>query len=230
MGKTKTYWKPLKLNERGQIVSGFDGSVWNVGKWRTVPAPTEECIGLNCSEYIADAMGYVEMAVLAEVEIAGAIITGDNKITSEKMRILHAYRWEKKDSVAFAVYAAGLVVENFERAFPKDKRVHQTIEIVKKYLTDPSSVTEDELRSASESAESAAEFAAWSAAESAWSAAWSAAESAARSARSAAWSAWFAARSAESAESAARSARKKIKNTLQAWIITHISELKEITE
>ena len=117
--------------------------------------------------------------MLAQVEIAGKVIKGDDKITCEKMRILHAYRWEKRDSVEMSVYAAELVVENFEKVFPNDTRVRDTINLVNKYLTDPSSVTEDKLRSA-------------------WSAAWSAG-SAAESAESAAWS-------AESAESAARSA------------------------
>ena len=171
MRKTKTYWKSLKLKE-GKIVSGYDGSEWQIGEWRKVSPPERECEGLNCSEYIADAMGYVNMEVLAQVEIAGKVIKGDDKITCEKMRILHAYRWEKRDSVEMSVYAAELVVENFEKVFPNDTRVRDTINLVNKYLTDPSSVTEDKLWSAAESAWSA-EWSAWSAEESAWSAEWS---------------------------------------------------------
>ena len=238
----KQYWKSLKHNE-GKIVSGYDGSEWQIGEWRTISPPERECEGLNCSEYIADAMGYVEMEVLAQVEIAGKVIKGDDKITSEKMRILHAYRWEKKDSVAMAVYAAELAIENFEKKYPNDKRPREAIGAAKAWIINPCKITESAAASASWSAarsaawsavrsaeESAAWSAAWSAAESAsWSAAWSAEESAEESAaESAAESAsWSAAESA--AWSAAWSAaRKKMKDRIQRWIVKHITELKEI--
>jgi len=198
------YWKSLKLSETGKIISGYDGSEWKIGTWRTVPKPKRECEGLNCSEYIADAMGYVEIAVLAEVEIAGTIIKGNDKITSEKMRILHAYRWEKKDSVAMAVYAAELVIANFEKKYPNDKRPREAIEAARAWLINPCENTESAARSA------------WSAAR---SAVWSAVGSAV-------WSAESAARSAESAESAAR---KKTKDQIQQWIVEYIAELQEIT-
>jgi hypothetical protein len=174
MRKTKTYWKSLQLKE-GKIVSGYDGSEWQIKEWRMVSPPERECEGLNCSEYIADAMGYVEMEVLAQVEIAGKVIKGDDKITSEKMRTLHAYLWRKKDSVAMAVYAAELVIENFEKKFPNDKRPREAIEAAKAWIINPCESTVSAAWSAG-SAASAARSAAWSAA-------WSAARSAASAAR-----------------------------------------------
>ena len=195
------YWKSLQL-VGGKIVSAHDKSPWVISEWREVPTPTCECEGLNCCENIVDAMGYVNMEVLAEVEIGGVRIDGNDKITTQRMRIVRAWKWEKKDSVTMAVYAAELVIGNFEKCYPNDSRVRDTINLVKKYLITPSSVTEDELLSAMSAAMSAA-WSAWSAAWSARSAAWSAAESA----MSAAWSARSAAESA--AESAARSAAER---------------------
>ena len=171
----KRYWKSLKLRE-GKIVSDYDKSKWIVGEWRTVQAPENECLGLNCSENIVDAMGFVDMEVLAEVEIGGEIIVGDDKVTCEKMRIIKAWKWEKKNSVSMAIYSAKLCLNNFEKLYPDDKRPRQAIEAAKAWLNNPCEETES-------AAESAARSAAESAAESAaWSAAWSAAESAARSA------------------------------------------------
>jgi hypothetical protein len=210
--KTKPrYYKSLKYRN-GKIVSDYDGSPWTVGEWREVSAPTKACEGLNCCENIIDAMGFVNVEVLAEVEIDGVKIISDDKITVQRMRIIRAWKWDKMDSVALASYSAGLVEANFNKQFPDDSRVRDCNAIVRKYLIDPSSVTEDELRSA-----------AWSAAESAWSAAWSAAESA----WSAAWSA------AESAESAAMSAdtskaRNAMKRKIHNWIIKGTKELKAV--
>ena len=183
----KRYWKSLQLKD-GKIVSAKDKSLWTVGEWRSVPAPTESCVGLNCCENIVDTMRYVEMEVLAEVEIAGVLITGDDKITAEKMRILRAWKWEKKDSVAMAIYAAELTIENFEKTYPNDKRPREAIEAAKAWIINPCSDTKS-------AAESAAE-----------SAAWSAARSAARSAESAAWSAVSAVLAARSAAWSAASA------------------------
>ena len=219
----KRYWKSLQL-EDGKIVSARDESPWTVGEWRSVPSPTESCVGLNCCENIVDAMGYVEMEVLAEVEIAGVLITGGDKITAEKMRVLRAWKWEKKDSVAMAIYAAELTIENFEKVYPNDKRPREAIEAAKAWIinqcSDMGSAAESAARSAARSAAWSAESAAWSAVSAvlaARSAAWSAvsAESAARSA----------ARSAESALwSAAESAvREKTKLQIHDWIVNRIA-------
>ena len=90
--------------------------------------------------------------------------------------------FNKKQRVMYAVFSARLVLKNFEKEFPEDKRPREAIEAAEAYLKNPCEKT----KSAAWSAESAARSAAGSA-ESAESAAWSA-ESAARSAESAVWS------------------------------------------
>src|SRR3990167_298298 len=94
------------------------------------------------------------------------------------MKIVKAYKWTKKDSVAFAIYAAELVIKNYEKKYPNDKRPREAIEAAKKVLFHDTAKN----RVAAGSAMSAAWSAAGSAAGSAMSAAWSAAGSAAGSA------------------------------------------------
>ena len=206
----KRLWKSLKLQD-GKIVSDYDCSEWIIGEWRTVPKPKQECKGLNCCENIVDAMGYVAMEVLAQVEIKGEKIVGTDKITSEKMRIVKAWKWEKKDSVALAVYSSELCIENFEKFYPNNNRPRAAIESAKAWLGN--SCLE---------MESAAELAARSAAESAWSATGSAAESAE--------SAGLAGSAAELAESAGSAAGPAARSDIQNWIETHIPELEELRQ
>jgi len=239
----KRFWKSLRLQD-GKIMSDYDKSEWRIGEWRTVPAPTKECVGLNACENVIDAINYVVPEVLAEVEIFGGCIKGDDKVTCERMRLVKVWKWEKEDSVALAIFAARLCLKNFEDVYPNDDRPRKAIEAAENYQKNPSEAVESAAESAARSAESAArsaESAAESAARSAKSAAWSAesaarsaesaAESAARSARSAAWSAaWSAARSAAwsagsaawSAGSAARSAARSAESA--AWSAARSAE------
>ena len=168
---TKTYWKSLKLRDE-KIVSDYDKSEWKIGKWRTVCTPTEECKGLNACETIIDAINFVSPDAIAEVEIFGGCIKGDNKVTCERMRIIRAWKWEKEDSVALAIFAARLCLKDFEDVYPEDDRPRKAIEAAENDQQNPS----DAARSAAESARSAA----WSAARSAAWSAESAAESAAK--------------------------------------------------
>ena len=115
----------------------------------------------------------------------------------ERLKKLKRYDWiiwaiprllkTKRDRVRFAVYSARLVLHNFEKKYPDDKRPRQAIQAGKAWVKNPTIKNQCAARSAA--------WSAWSAARSAESAAWSA-WSAARSAESAAWSAWSAARSA----------------------------------
>ena len=236
-------WKFLRLKD-GKIVSDRDNSEWQIGVRRSVSAPTEACIGLNCCHYIVDAMRYVQGEILAEVEIQGVQIVDGDKITCEHMTLIRAWKWGKIDSVALSSYAAGLVEENFNREFPGDNRVKDCNALVRKWIEDPTSVSDDELSaagSAAWSAGSAAWSAAWSAAPAAWSAAWSAAPaawSAAWSAGSAAWSAapaaWSAAWSARSAAESAGSAgsekaRRDMKKMIQKWIISRLEKMEAVS-
>ena len=215
IGKPGKLWKSLKLSDDGRIVSDHDESEWTVGEWRTVCAPTEECVGLNACENIVDAIGYVTPDVIAEVEVVGCCIKGDDKYTCERMRVIRAWKWDKEDSVALAIFAARLCLKNFEDVYPNDHRPRLAIEAAEAYQLNPSKAARSAARSAAWSAESAA-----SAARSAASAARSAAWSAARSAASAAWSAASAAWSAESAESAA----KTQKNKMHVFLVEHFRQ------
>jgi hypothetical protein len=95
-----------------------------------------------------DALTYVCGKVLAKVEIKGKIIEGGDKEVSSDMRIIEAYEWQQKDSVALSIFAAELVLKNYENLYPDDDRPRKAIEATKAYLADPS----EKNRSAAESA------------------------------------------------------------------------------
>ena len=202
---------------------------WKIGEWKEYGGNLDMChSGFHCSKKVYQAFSYVQGEILAEVEVGGDKIIGDDKEVYSKMKIVKAWKWRKEDSVSLAIYSAKLCLKNFEKVYPDDKRPRQAIEAAINYLKEPTEENMSAARSAWSAAESAAESAArsaaWSAAESAGSAARSAAESAARSAWSAARSAESAARSA--AESAARSAAwsaaiKKI----STWMDKRVKEL-----
>ena len=80
----------------------------------------------------------------------------------------------KKQRIQYAIFAAELVLDNFERRYPEDKRPRLAIEAAKKAIKNNTKQNRS---------------AAWSAAESAWSAAWSARSAAESAAESAARSA-----------------------------------------
>ena len=201
------------------LKSNRDGSQWTFGEWRKTECP-ELCHGFNCSEKILDALSYVKGEILCEVEAKGKHFTSDDKSTWAEMRIIKAWNWTKKDSVALTIFSAELVIENYEKIYPKDDRPRKAIEAAKKYLRDPTEENRSAAYSAARSADSAARSA-YSAARSADSAARSA-DSAARSADSAAHSADSAARSA--AYSAARSA---LSDKINEWLVAHLNEMEE---
>jgi hypothetical protein len=72
-------------------------------------------VGLNCCKSIIDAMRYVNMEVLAEVEIDGTRIDGGDKITAQRMRIVRVWRWTVEDTVLFVAYEVGLYFEALEK-------------------------------------------------------------------------------------------------------------------
>ena len=211
------------------LKSNHNGFQWELGKWHKTKC-VELCHGFNCSEKIFDALSYVKGEILCEVEAKGKHYTGNDKSTWPQMRIIRAWNWTQKDSVALSIFAAELVIENYEKIYPDDDRPRKAIEAAKAWLNDPSEKNRSAARSARPAARSAAESAARSAA---WSAAWSAAESAAWSAaRSAARSAESAARSA--AESAAHAnantnaaAHAAVFNKINSWLLNHLNDMEE---
>jgi hypothetical protein len=124
-------------SENGRRDAGADE--WVLGEWRQVTGPLELCRnGFHCSALIPDALNYVKGSVLAEVETDGAELLDGNKSAHERMRVVRAWRWGKRDSVALAVYAAEQVIGLFEKNRPGDERPRKAIDAAKTWLADPS--------------------------------------------------------------------------------------------
>lgn len=104
-------------------------------------------------------MQYVPLEVLALVEVRGKHQTEDNKQCWSEMKIIQAWRWEKPHSVKLAIFAAELVIDEFEKEYPNDDRPRKAIEAAKRVLKHD---TEKNRNAAS----------------AAWSAAWNAANAA----------------------------------------------------
>src|SRR5579885_1545791 len=186
-----------------EIRSELGDCIWHIGEWQSV-RDNELIIcenGFHCSRTCYQAFTYVQGEILAQVEVSGASIVNDDKEAWQKMRLVRVWRWQKHDSVALSIFAAELVLENFEKMYPDDKRPRAAIDAARRWLAGPTEENAESAKSAAMAAESAA-MAAESAARAAESAAMAAEWSTARAARSAEWSAW----SAWSAESAARAA------------------------
>ena len=214
----KTLWKAF----RKDLKSNNGNIKWELNKWVQHKNELRMCSsGLHASEKVIDAMGYTNLEELALVEVKGKHLERGDKQCWEYMGIVELYEWTKKDSVALSIFAAELILDNYEKQYPNDKRPREAIEAAKKVLKDDSKKNRSAARSAWSAARSAARSAE-SAVRSARSAARSA-RSAARSARSAAWSAW-------SARSAARSAAKqKIINKCEAFVQKRIPKLEKLT-
>jgi len=204
-------WKAMKAGLR----SGYDGSHWIIDKWRKVKGKPSLCInGFHASKNIIDAMQYTNMEVLARVEVRGEIEKGSDKQAWTEMRVVKAWEWKKEDSVALAVYAASLALPNFENQYPDDKQPRETIQLVRKWLKDPSSVTKDELLSIEHVASAAwsAAWPAWTTRSATWSAAWSAA-------KSAAWPAWSASAAWSAVWAASRASYQETLTKCHRWMV-----------
>ena len=183
---------------REGLKSQSGGLPWKIGEWKKHKGQLSMCnSGLHCSKQPYDAFSYVQGEILAEVEVRGKHLADDNEECWEEMRMVKTWKWQKNDSVLFAIYAARLVLHIYEDKYPGDKRPREAIEAAEAYQKCPCEKHESAARSA------------------AWSAAWSAA-SAAGAAESAAWSA---------ARSAAESAASAIINKCNKWMKNHIKNL-----
>ena len=91
MSNQKYYWKALR-HGNGKLFSDYDRSEWTIGVERKVDPPEEECVGLNCSPTIPEAVAYVQGKAIAKVTIGGKIISGNDKLTCERMTVIEA--WE----------------------------------------------------------------------------------------------------------------------------------------
>lgn len=238
-----TVWKSLQ----GGMKSGHSEDVWNIGRWYEINGEKSNEKDFSASERVIDAMQDVPMEVLAQVEVDGEhFVRKGDKEYWQKMRVINAWKWEKRHSVALAIFAAELVLQNYEKKYPSGDLSHKTIAAAKKWLENPTEENRSAANVAGSDAWSAAELAAKltsvSSVRSVWSviekaaelairaaaqAAWSAAESDALSAKAAAEAAVQAARSAaQSSESAVAEIFQKCED----WIQQHVGELKEIKE
>lgn len=141
--------------------------------------------GFHASQNIIDAMSYVAPGYVAKVEVRGKSDIQEDKEAWSEIRIVKWKKWTKKDSVALSIFAAELVIDNYEKEYPNDTRPRDAIEAAKKVLRRDSVENRAAARSAANAARSAAD---------ARSAVWNVAMSVADAARSAAWSAWSAGR------------------------------------
>jgi hypothetical protein len=156
--KTTTLWKSMKAGMK----SGVGDMTWKVGTWEKHKGKLDMCYsGFHASVRAIDAMRYVNCEVLALVEVRGKHLKQDDKQCWSEMRVVKAYRWEKPDSVALAVYAAELVIGEYEKKYPDDKRPRQAIEAAKAWLENP---TEENRQAAAYAASSASYAAAYAAA------------------------------------------------------------------
>ena len=140
---------------RNGMKSQHNDYQWTIGKWHKTEC-VKLCHGFNCSRRIIDAMSYVQGEILAEVEVRGTHFTGDDKSTHAEMKIIRVWKWQKKDSIALSIFAAELVLKNFESVFPADDRPRKAIEAAKKYSDEPTEENQNAARSAWSAAESAA--------------------------------------------------------------------------
>jgi hypothetical protein len=210
--KTKKLWKSMQAGMK----STYGNVDWKIGEWQKINGKLVICEnGFHASPRIIDAMRYVSLGVLAQVEVRGKHRTNGNKQAWEEMRIVKAWKWSKEESVRLAIFTAEKVIGIFEKQYPDDKRPRQAIDAAKRWLENPTEENRD-------AAWDAAGDAAWAARDAAWDAAGDAAW--------AAWAAWDAARAAWEARDAARAAARanaeKLLDNCEKYIQSRIKYLK----
>ena len=211
----KTRWKFLREGMKSQ-----NGScVWVKGEWKHEESPNMCRRGFHCSRKISDAFSYVHGEILAKVKVKGKSETQDDKDCWTDMCVIETLKWQKRDSVALAIYAAELCIGKFEEKYPDDKRPRQAIEAAKHWLVNPSSTA-----NAAADAAAYAAYAANAAANAAYAA--YAADAAAYAAYAAANAAANAANAANAAYAAANAA--DIRKKISTWMDNRVKELEAL--
>ena len=215
--KTILLWKSLRPGLRS--LNGHEFT-WKIGEWKKEAAPLSMCNnGFHASENVIDAMSYVRAAIIARVEVRGAHLEQSDKQCWEEMRIVKAWKWDKADSVALAIFAARLVLPIWEKRHPDDKRVRNAIETAERYARGDAGVSLENLLEARKAAAAAAAYSYEAAAD---ASAYAADASADASAYAASASAAYAAAAASAAT------RKKIKDQCAAFVLARIADKQEI--
>ncbi len=128
-------WKCLRYG----LKSSYFDFQWKEKTWYKCEKKLEMCESVfHGSKLIFDAMRYVQPDIIAKVQVKGGNIIQSDKQCWEYMRIVKYWKLKKKDHVAISIYCAELVLHNFEREYPDDKRVRNAIEVAKKWLKIPS--------------------------------------------------------------------------------------------
>ena len=116
-------WKTLD----GRMATCRTGFRWEVGKWYKSDKESDLSDDGFCgSENIIYAMEHIAPVYLAKVEVRGkryktrgwSMHDGGpayNKQMWPEMRIIKAWEWRKDDSIALAIFAAGLCQESLEQ-------------------------------------------------------------------------------------------------------------------
>ena len=200
--------------------------VWKLNQWVHHPGKLDMCrTGLHCSLYPDQAFSFVQGEILALVETKGKFLIQDDKECWSDMRVVKAYKWQKKDSVALAIYAAELVIDIFEKEYPHDDRPRKAIEAAKVYLKHPTKKNMEAARGAASGAASeAASWAARAARAASGAASWAASEASVAS-WAASVAAGEAARAARAASWAASAASVAIIKSLRSWMLKRIRVL-----
>lgn len=132
-----TRYKFLTLKE-GKLKSYSGNMTWKLNEWQKADGAPSLCNnGLHCSLRMFDAFSYVTGEVVAKVEVKGKKEVQKDKQAWQEMRLVDIRLWDKKDSVALAIYAAELVIDLFEKQMPDDKRPRLAIEAAKTWLENP---------------------------------------------------------------------------------------------
>jgi len=212
-------WKFL----REGLKSEYGKCEWKVGEWKKEDKAETCSTGFHGSEKILDALSYVKCEVLARVEVRGECDKQDDKQAWTEMRIKKAYKWTKEESVKLAIFSAELVIDLYEKKYPKDSRPREAIEAAKTYLKDPSEAARAAAYAAARAAARAVDAAA------ARAAAYAAARAAAYAAARAAYAADAADAAARAARAAAyAAAREKILAKIEKYLLSRVKELEEI--
>lgn len=138
---------------------------WKLNEWQKTEGELKMCEnGFHCSKKPYDAFSYIQGEILAEVEVRGEHLADKNKECWEEMRIIRAWKWQKNDSVLFAIFAARLVLKNYEDIYPNDKRPREAIEAAEAYQKCPCEKHRFAAAAAEAAWAAAAAWAAWAAA------------------------------------------------------------------
>ena len=199
--------------------SEYGNQTWKLGKWYTFDGELYMCnAGFHCSKGIYQAFSFVQGKYLAEVEVKGKHLSETDKECWEKMRVVKVWKWTKKDSVAFAIYSASLVLKIYEDKYPNDDRPRKAIEAAQTWLKNPTEKNR------------VAAWAAGDAAGAAWAAAGDAAWAARAAAGDVAGAAWAARAALAAAWAAGDAAWAALYKKLDKWMVSHLKEMKLVKE